>query len=304
MAEVQLKELNPVTSYALWQALVPLALLALGLTIAREVTSAGMIVLMVLAMGLLFYKIYFPLHDTSHYALFKSRAVNRIVGQLMAGMLATPFDAFREEHMRHHKHFGTMDDPGAVDYFVRFNSKRELIGFLLKPLLGANLWHKLGDYYKTLRAKKEATEVLRLERSLSGHAWVVGVQLALLVYLTHGLALSELWRYPVFVLVPGATVFLFLSRLRMFLEHGSLDYQKFDYLSNPRPTSRTIISRRVEKWIMSGANFNYHHEHHRYPGISSYHLPRLHALLIEKDFDPEDARPTYITAFRELWKTL
>lgn len=295
---IDLKTLEPDDRYAIIQVGMPLVALALGLLLAYSVTWLTPVV--VVLMGLVFYRIYFPLHDMSHYSLFRSRTTNRFFGHLLAALLATPFDSFREEHFRHHKHFGTPEDPGGVDYFVRFKSRRELVIFLLQPLWGANLWQKLTDYYYGLGSTKNEDK----KNSWQGYAWVIGVQGVLFLFLTHGFTWGEIWRYPIFVVLPGATIFLFLSRLRMFLEHGSLDYQKFDYLTNPRPTSRTILSSGFEKHVLCGTNFNYHHEHHTYPGISSRHLPRLHAEMTAPSIAQEDFSPTYLQAFKELWVAL
>ena len=42
-------------------------------------------------------------------------------------------------------------------------------------------------------------------------------------------------------------------------------------------TSRTVISNRLVSLLM--CNLNYHLEHHLYPGVPWYNLPRLHKLL-------------------------
>jgi fatty acid desaturase len=100
------------------------------------------------------------------------------------------------------------------------------------------------------------------------------------------------------------TVFLFLSRLRMFLEHASLDYDKFDYFTSPRLTARTIYGSWWERLVMCGVNFNYHHEHHVHPGVPAVHLPTYHNGYLRAEMEPEDIRLTYIEALLEMWRSL
>jgi fatty acid desaturase len=121
--------------------------------------------------------------------------------------------------------------------------------------------------------------------------------------LTDGFQWSELWRYPILYVLPLVTLFLFFIRLRMFLEHGSLNYEICDYFEGKRPTTRTIYASPVERIFLCGNSFNFHNEHHRYPTVPGWQLPRLHRELAG-GIDPEDVRQTYAQAFVELWRNL
>jgi fatty acid desaturase len=244
------------------------------------------------------------LHECSHDSFFASRLTNRLVGNLTAALLATPFEEFRMQHMEHHRLVGTSADPSAVDYWVRFRSRAELLWFLLSPLVGASLFLKLGDYYRGLRGRAPTSPGARATRRYEGLIAVALVQGAVLVVVSRGLILTDLWRYPVFVLLPGATIFLFLSRLRMHLEHGSLNYDRIDYTLRPRLTARTIVASPLERVLLCGANFNYHHEHHLYPRVPAWQLPRFHADVIRAITAPDDLRQTYWQSLVELWRHL
>ena len=132
---------------------------------------------------------------------------------------------------------------------------------------------------------------------VSAHA----IQAIICAVLTSGFQWSELWRYPVFYILPLITVFLFFNRLRMFAEHGSLDYEVCDYFEAKRPTARTIYAR-IERISLCGGSFNFH-QHHRYPSVPGWQLPALHRELAS-GIDPQDIRQTYLQALRELWKNL
>lgn len=307
--EILRNHIAPNDAYGWFHTIWPIFLLLSLFVIGSMVHPIHMIWLVPL-IGWADYRIYFPLHDTCHFSLFKDKALNRHVGYVLAAILATPYDSFRKEHVFHHTHYSTENDPGMVDYFVHFKNKREMALFLLSPLWGGTLLNKLKDYFrqilnsKKVEGQKDGDETHREAPDYAGYAVITVVQLALLGILT-GFQLTELWRYPAFVLLPGATVFLFLSRLRMFLEHGSLDYEKMDYFSNPRITSRTFECNGVELAIFSGAGFKYHYEHHLLPSIPSCQLKTVHEKFFKDGrIDPEDTRPSYIAAIRELWSNL
>jgi fatty acid desaturase len=49
---------------------------------------------------------------------------------------------------------------------------------------------------------------------------------------------------------------------------------------HPLTHTRTVTSNRVVSFLM--CNLNYHLEHHLFPGVPWYNLPRLHALLSDE----------------------
>jgi fatty acid desaturase len=263
------------------------------------------------AIGLAQHRLFFPAHDCLHYSLFPDKAENRFWGILLSALLGTSFDAIRDQHMEHHRDFGTPEDPGASDYFVRFRSRKEFLGFIVGPLVGSILVSKLGDYALRPSRTSSQAQSARISRAptsiaqkLTKYLPILGVQAAVCALLSRGFQLGQLWRYPLFNVLPAVTVFLFLVRLRMFLEHGSLDYATCDYFEKKRPTARTIYGSRFEQLFLCGSDFNFHHEHHLYPVVPGWQLPKLHRELIASELDHADVRQSYLQAFAEIWKNL
>jgi fatty acid desaturase len=250
-----------------------------------------------IAIGCAQHRLFFPLHDCIHYSLFPTRRENRFFGSMIASLLGTAFDSVRDQHLDHHRDFGKAEDPGASDYFVRFQSRRRLVTFLLGPLVGSILIKKLGDYLRRPAAGKGTMAKLR------SYGTILLAQICVFAVLTRGMHWKEFWRYPLLYVLPLVTIFLSLIRLRMLLEHGSLDYSVCDYLERRRPTTRTIYGSWIERIVLCGSNFNYHHEHHLYPTVPGWQLPNLHGAHLS-DFDAHDLRVTYLEALRELWRHL
>ena len=53
-----------------------------------------------------------------------------------------------------------------------------------------------------------------------------------------------------------------------------------------------------------GSDFNFHHEHHLYPIVPGWQLPRLHRELQGCGLDAEDVRKSYLDALLEIWRNL
>ena len=261
--------------------------------------------LYVLAMGWTQYRIYFPLHEACHGTLFRSAGANRFAGRVSSALLFTTFASFTHLHMEHHRLWGSREDPGSVDYFVRFGSRWQMAAFLLAPLFGVSLamklWENLGaPTVARLRGRARPAP----ERSARGGAsrvasltvadvlWLAGVQSGVFLAIT-GLGarpFDYVWAY----LLPGATVFLFLARLRMYLEHGPVDYAVSDYLgANARKIARTHASNWLERPLFSYMNFRLHQEHHLFPSLPSVRLPEVYRRYTAGRLDPDDYSESY-----------
>lgn len=278
------------------------------LLLAARASSPWQSALLFLGIGLMQHRLFFPTHDCIHYALFPTRAENHVVGTILSGLLGTSFEAIRDQHLEHHRKFGAADDPGAPDYYVRFESRAQLLRFMLSPIVGGILVAKARDYLLRPSGRGQAAAATAQQPDLKAagvrYGALLAVQALVAVVLTRGFQVHELWRYPVFNVVPAVTVFLFLNRLRMFLEHGSLDYSVCDYLEGRRPTARTVYGSWAERVFIVGSDFNYHHEHHLYPAVPGWQLPRLHKTLKAAGLDEQDVRRTYVGALAEIWATL
>ncbi len=261
----------------------------------------------VLGMGWTQYRIYFPLHEAAHQTLFRSAAANRIAGRLCAALLFSSFENFTRIHMEHHRSWGSADDPGSMDYLVHFRSRWHQVAFFGSPLLGGQLlvklWENLGEPLLAAASGRGAERTRRV--GAGGRippvdlAWLAGVQGGLFVAIS-GLGarpLDYVWGY----LLPGATVFLFLARLRMYLEHGPVDYAVSDYAGdNARRIARTHRSNLLERPLFSYMNFRLHYEHHLFPSLPSVRLPEVYRRFTSRRLHPDDFSRSYLHTLRRI----
>jgi fatty acid desaturase len=77
-------------------------------------------------------------------------------------------------------------------------------------------------------------------------------------------------------LIPYATFYQLLNRIRLSTEHFNIDE------SNSFRT-RSVVASFLETLIFTPYNLGYHLEHHLYPSIPFYNLPKLHSLLLNNE---------------------
>jgi fatty acid desaturase len=83
-------------------------------------------------------------------------------------------------------------------------------------------------------------------------------------------------------MLPLVTVLQPILRLRAIFEHGGVDD-----LSSPLTAARSnrttgSLAGWAARTVLFPHHVNYHLEHHLYPAVPHYNLPRLHRLLQEK----------------------
>ena len=100
-------------------------------------------------------------------------------------------------------------------------------------------------------------------------AWLLGGLQGLLTYLA-------LWTLPLLTTLQP------ILRLRAICEHGAVTD-----LSSPLTAARTnrtwgSLANWAARLFLFPHHVNYHLEHHLYPAVPHYNLPRLHRLLVHK----------------------
>lgn len=198
-------------------------------------------------------------HEAVHGTLATSPGWNRALGAACALPVLQNFAAYRVLHLRHHDHLGLPGDPDHYDNYTHWTW-----------LVFAMHWGRLAVGYP---AYITAIPVLGFRHARGRErAWVL---------LEAGLAVLMVWAavaspLPRGLLVHGwlmpMLVVNTLVNVRGMSQHTLLE----DQADEVRGT-RSILTNRVTAFFM--CNENYHLEHHLYPGVPWYNLPRLHAAV-------------------------
>jgi fatty acid desaturase len=209
----------------------------------------------------------------------------------MAGFwLGIVTSLYRDSHLRHHQHPTTLNDPDwvlqadLIDWHWPKTPKDALI-VLLVDLTGVNFvkmfivffwqWAPWGSRAEVANGRavwsrtRNWRQLGRVEQAtfvmfvavLAGLAWEFA---AIRVFLV-------LW------VAAMSTVLMLLLRIRGIAEHhGVRNRGDFD-------NTRSVLAPWYERLIIAPCNVSYHLEHHLFPSVPFYNLPRLHRLLIKDD---------------------
>ncbi len=201
-------------------------------------------------------------HEAVHGTLCKNRRWNAVLGALCAVPVLQNFSAYRVLHLRHHDHLGAEGDPDHYPNYTRWswlvfllNWGRLLLGYpayiVAIPLLG----------WKQGAARDRCGIVV--EGALG-----VGFFGLLWGWVPHP-AVVHAWLIPMLLINT-------MVNIRGMSQHTLLE----EHHGDPVRGTRSILTNRVTAFFM--CNENYHLEHHLYPGIPWYELPRVHAELRER----------------------
>ena len=288
-------ELAPLTQLSTWRSLAAMGqtfgLIALAIALAVASWPSAWMIVSIVVIGIAQHGLFILAHEAAHYRLFANRRANDFGGRFVGIIGGVSMCTYRVTHRLHHNNLYSDEDPDAAIHGGYPRGRRYLLAKLVRDVLGLNAW-KTYAYFFGAPAINEDTQ--RLIRPLDDTSpqlraaaradrwWVVGFHvaaplLALALGGWHGLLL-----YAVLWMLPLLTVLQPILRLRAILEHGAVDD-----LSSPLTAARTNRTwGGALNWLARVTLFphhvNYHLEHHLYPAVPHYHLPRLHRLLREK----------------------
>lgn len=212
-------------------------------------------------------------HEGAHYRLAGKGRLNDVLSEVLCAwpvFLTTRF--YRLHHFAHHRQLNTNEDPDWVRKQTeewRFpKSRGALARILAREVLALNTPSMLlmvlalsGAFAKERSRSFWRYQLLRLAWCLAVGAAVAGLGLG-----------REVLLYWV---VPWLTWFAFALRLRSIAEHFAIEN---DHVYT---ATRTTLPTLLERLFLIPKNVGYHLEHHLYPSVPFYALPRLHAALNE-----------------------
>jgi fatty acid desaturase len=201
-------------------------------------------------------------HDATHRLAFKNRRLNDIVGELftMWPILVLIDDGYRPWHFDHHRTLGTEDDPE-----LHYRSFRPYTGpVTLGKAIGMFLFDMTGlGIFGLLRFQKEILPYQQPRRILGPLVmWSVffGV-----TYYFGALWIFFLWTWS---LITG---FWAVFRVRTWTEHLNVP-------SKGKETSHRFRAGWIARFLFVPHNTYCHYEHHKWPQIPYYNLPRMREL--------------------------
>ena len=200
---------------------------------------------------------YLLSHEGHHHLLFRSPAVNHAANVALCVPLLHSPTAYRVLHELHHRYLG---GPGDPDEYRNYTDDPRLRWALqwVRLTIGTLVYMPLIPVVAWRRSSAADRRRLLLEYAGMSAAWIAAFTLVPIP------VLLQVW------LIPGIVVG-YVSAVRAVAQHALTDAH------DPLLASRSVRSNPVVSFFL--LNENYHLEHHLFPEIPSYNLPRLRELL-------------------------
>ncbi|HYC63448.1 MAG TPA: fatty acid desaturase family protein [Reyranellaceae bacterium] len=211
------------------------------------------------------------MHDAAHGLLFENRKLNEwVTTWLCAAPVITSLQLYRPYHLTHHRHTQQAEDPdlGLSKPFPI--TRKSLWRKVLRDLTGQTAFQRRREQFKRGTAVREG---------LIANA----VLFALLT------AAGYWWLYPALWLLPLATWYQLVSRIRNIAEHAVVPDN-----DDPLRNTRTTYANPIERLLIAPYWVNYHLDHHLFMFVPCWRLPQAHRALLAAGFGPRmELKPGY-----------
>ena len=266
----------------LWPILIPLCVAVIG---TRQL---GLAILM---------------HEAAHGGLSPNRRLNDLLGHwLCAVPVGASLTAYRPYHLAHHKYAQQAEDPDLVLSAPFPVTRASLQRKIIRDLTGQTFFKQRVLFaFRAFRTPRDEDPRSSSATAYAEGAVVTGRSVApfLLVNaaLLLGLTLAGVWwAYFVLWLLPLATWFPMVTRVRNIAEHACVEGSATD----PFRAARTTRAAWWERVFIAPYWVNFHAEHHLFMWVGASQLPKVHRLMKKKGYAPRMAlAPGYLSVLRE-----
>jgi fatty acid desaturase len=232
------------------------------------------------------------MHDAAHGLLFADRRLNDALGQwLCAYPVFTDMALYRPYHLTHHRLTQQPDDPdlilSAPFPITRDSLKRKL----LRDLTGRTAYQRRRLQLRDALGPAQWPRRQRLARFRARLGGGVMMNAVMLIVLT---ILGYWWLYPVLWLLPMATWYQAITRVRNIAEHAMVPDNDDDFRN-----TRTTHANPLVRLLLAPYWVNYHLEHHLFLFVPCFRLPEAQRVLLAKGYgDRMELQPGYGAVLR------
>ncbi len=223
-------------------------------------------------------------HEGAHRLLFSRRRLNDLIGITVLGWLAfgTGTHHYRRAHANHHRDEFGPKEPDFLLYSFYPIAPASFRRKLRRDATGVSFWRIV---------KPRFTGIVKPEFLNLSLRFFAGQLVVLAMFALAG----KPQYYLLLWVLPYATVYQVMNRLRSISEHGGMTRS-----DDRRRTSHHVKQSLLSK-LMVPLGVGYHLAHHVDSGVPFRNLPRFHQVLVEDGYLPDDiVWPNY----RSLWKAL
>ncbi len=232
------------------------------------------------------------MHDAAHGLLFADRRLNDWVGSwLCAFPVFTSLTLYRPYHLQHHRFTQQAGDPdlglSAPFPISRTSLRRKIV----RDLTGQTAYLRRGDQIHRALGPADAPLIVRLGRLWQREKGALLANAAMLVACS---VAGYWWLYPALWLLPLATWYQFISRVRNIAEHAVVSDN-----DDPLRNTRTTYANPLMRLLVAPYWVNYHLEHHLFMFVPCWRLPEAHRLLLAAGCrDQMEIKPGYLAVLK------
>lgn len=221
-------------------------------------------------------------HEATHKTPFENAWVNEVAGFVCGVILLLPFQWFRYFHLAHHRHTNDPEkDPellagGAPE--TRVDLAWHVTGIPYWRGMTRKIWRNAfgenRDDYVPPAAKARVKREARV---------MFGIYLAIGIFSLFNPVLIWVWLIPIIIGQP-------FLRMYLLAEHG-----RCAFVANMLANTRTTYTNRIVRFLTW--NMPYHVEHHTFPNVPFYNLPKLNELMAAHLIETEDGYVKFSAAY-------
>ena len=246
------------------------------------------------------------MHEAAHGGLSKSNRLNDFLGHwLCAVPIGASLKAYRPYHLTHHRFAQQAEDPDLMlsapfpvsPASLRRKLIRDLTGqtfFKQRVLLPLAQAHARSSSQRGDSTKGMSDSAHDYESIVTGRS-VLPFLAFNAVLLAGFIAAGTWWAFFVLWLLPMATWFPMVTRLRNIAEHACVEGSSTD----PFRAARTTRASLWERAFIAPYWVNFHAEHHLFMHVPCWKLPRLHrAIRAKPQAEAMEVAPGYASVLR------
>lgn len=210
-------------------------------------------------------------HDGTHFTLHKNKVISVLIGCFFSSSIIGFTEmGFSSVHWYHHKYTNQVLDPDVIHY-RKFKREKGLLKRLLLAFPSRIPVYYMNTIKMSLGVPLERTNPLPLSSQkirLLSMANLLFSVLWISIYL-----IITLINFPLglFSFILPNLLALIANSFTVFIQHSGTETGRLQ-------SSRSLTSSITTILYFGG---NYHLEHHLFPAIPMYRLPKVHHLLVE-----------------------
>jgi fatty acid desaturase len=214
------------------------------------------------------------MHEAAHGGLSPNRRLNDFLGHwLCAVPIGASLTAYRPYHLAHHKYAQQAEDPDLVLSAPFPITRASLRRKIIRDLTGQTFFkQRLLIAFRGFGSRRDPHTVEGAVVTGRSVAPFLLIHAAMLLALTLA---GVWWAWFMLWLLPLATWFPMVTRLRNIAEHACVEGSSTD----PFRAARTTRAAWWERAFVAPYWVNYHAEHHLFMHVPCWKLPALHRAV-------------------------